>query len=145
VLRSSRYLYVVEAGYADPDSGFLSEGELIHPHLCYTKEKTKKDEIEATTYLPEVFDATMPRYRVRRRLKNYIEYLEGSDWQSETDEDEPTPIALFVRPTKAGLIYCKRAIKRLLEDVWDAEDVRMWFTTVEKIREFGVMGAYGKR
>ena len=75
----------------------------------------------------------MPRYRVRKRLKNYIEYLEDGEWQSETDEDEPNPIAMFVCPTLSDMIYCKRATKRLLEEKWD-EDIRLWFTTADKIK-----------
>jgi hypothetical protein len=81
----------------------------------------------------------MPRYRVRKRLKNYIEYLEDGEWQSETDEDEPNPIAMFVCPNLTDMIYCKRATKRLLEDKWD-EDIRLWFTTTEKIKAHGMTG-----
>jgi hypothetical protein len=132
------YSYTTQADYADPDNGyhFLSESELISPQLCYEKTTETNDDIEATTYLLEVIEPTMPRYRVRKRLKNYIEYLEDSEWQSETDEDEPNPIVMFVCPTLADMIYCKRATKRLLEEKWD-EDIRLWFTTVEKIKAHG--------
>ena len=79
----------------------------------------------------------MPRYRVRKRLKNYIEYLEDGYWQDETDEDEPAPIVMFVCPTLTDLIYCKRATKRLLEDKWGA-DIQMWFTTRETLKQHGL-------
>lgn len=135
------YSYVTGADYADPDNDyhFLSESELIRPQLCHEKTVETKDDVEATTYLLEVIEATMPRYRVRKRLKNYIEYLEDCEWQSETDEDEPNPIVMFVCPTLADMIYCKRATKRLLEEKWD-EDIRMWFTTAEKVRTHGFTG-----
>jgi hypothetical protein len=134
------YSYVTEADYADPDSDyhFLTESELVQPNLCFVKEAETPDDAITTNYLLEVFDATMPRYRVRKRLKNYIEYLDSNDWQSDTDEDEPTPIALFVCATKADLIYCKRATKRLLEDVWDDEDIHMRFAIAEKLKQHGV-------
>lgn len=35
------------------------------------------------------------------------------------------------------MIYCKRATKRLLEDKWD-EDIRLWLTTVEKLKAQGM-------
>lgn len=135
------YTYVTQADYVDPDNGyhFLSESELIRPQLCYEKTIATKDDVEATTYLLEVIEATMPRYRVRKRLKNYIKYLEDGEWQSDTDEDEPNPIVMFVCPSLTDMIYCKRATKRLLEDKWD-EDIRLWFTTIEKIKVQGMTG-----
>ena len=136
-----RYLCVTQADYADPESDyhFLNESELIRPQLCYERTTTTKDDVEATTYLLEVIEPTMPRYQVRKRLKNYIEYLEDGEWQSETDEDEPNPIVLFVCPTLTDMIYCKRATKRLLEEKWD-EDIRLWFTTVEKLKVHTMTG-----
>jgi hypothetical protein len=76
------------------------------------------------------------RPRVRKRLKNYIEYLEDGYWQDETDEDEPNPIVIVICPTLTDMIYCKRAAKRLLEEKW-GEDSWLWFTTVEKVRTSG--------
>jgi hypothetical protein len=138
---SINYSYTLQADYTDPDDGyhFLSESELIGPQLCYEKTTATKDDVLAATYLLEVIEATMPRYRVRKRLKNYIEYLEDGEWQSETDEDEPNPIAMFVCPTLTDMIYCKRATKRLLEEKW-GEDIRMWFTTTEKIKANNMAG-----
>ncbi|HVI69267.1 MAG TPA: replication-relaxation family protein [Magnetospirillaceae bacterium] len=135
------YSYVTQADYADPDDSyhFLSESELIRPQLCYEKTTTTKDDAIAATYLLEVIEPTMPRYRVRKRLKNYIEYLEEGEWQSETDEDEPNPIAMFVCPTLTDMIYCKRATKRLLEEK-EGEDIRLWFTTTEKVKALSVTG-----
>jgi len=135
------YLYVTQADYADPDSDyhFLSESDLISPQLCYEKTTTTRDDVVATTYLLEIIEATMPRYRVRKRLKNYIEYLEDGEWQSETDGDEPNPIVMFICPTLNDMIYCKRATKRLLEEKW-GEDIRLWFTTVEKLKANGMTG-----
>ena len=136
---SSHYTYALQTDYTDPENDyhFLSESEQIQPGLCFEKTVETKNAVTVTTCLVEVVEATMPRYRVRKRLKNYIEYLEDGEWQSETDEDEPNPIAMFVCPTLTDLIYCKRATKRLLEEKW-GEDIRMWFTTVEKLNALGV-------
>jgi hypothetical protein len=110
----------------------------IHPHLIYAKESYGEDTILAS-YTIEVFDPTVPRYTVRRRLKNYVNFLDSEEWQSETNEEKP-PIALFICPTKADMIYCKRATKRLLEDLWETEDIHMRFTMAESVKKQGFGG-----
>ena len=135
------YTYTTQADYADSDNPyhFLNESELISPQLCCDESAETREDVESTTYLLEVIELTMPRYRVRKRLKNYIEYLEEGEWQDSTDEDEPNPIAMFVCPTQADMIYCKRATKRLLGEKW-GDDIRMWFTTIEKLKANGITG-----
>jgi len=135
------YIYTTQADYADPDNTyhFLSESELISPQLCFDETVETKEDIEMTTYLLEVIETTMPRYRVRKRLKNYIEYLEDGEWQASTDEEEPNPIVIFVCPAQTDMIYCKRATKRLLEEKW-GDDIWMWFTTIEKLKANGITG-----
>jgi hypothetical protein len=120
----------IEGGYYE----FLNDTD-IHPHLIYAKENYSEETVVAS-YTVEVFDPTVPRYTVRKRLKNYVNFLDSEEWQSETDEDKP-PIATFVCPTKADMIYCKRATKKLLEDAWDTENIHMRFTTVESIKRHG--------
>lgn len=137
---SVRYFYATQADYLDPESDyhFLSESDLIRPQLVFEKTVETTDDVTGTTRFIEIIEATMPRHRVRKRLKNYIEYLEEGYWQDETDE-ELNPIVMFVCPTLTDLIYCKRATKRLLEDKW-GEDIAMWFTTTEKLKAQGMTG-----
>jgi Replication-relaxation len=72
------YSYETEADYLDPDSDyhFLVESELAHPQLVFLKEEQKTKGIITKNFLLEVFDATMPRYRIKKRLTNYVKYLE---------------------------------------------------------------------
>lgn len=135
------YLYATLADYLDPESDyhFLSESDLIRPQLVFEKTVDTKDDVTGTTRFIEIIEATMPRHRVRKRLKNYIEYLEDGYWQDETSEDEPNPVIMFVCPTLTDLIYSKRATKRLLEEKW-GEDIVMWFTTAEKLKVHGMTG-----
>jgi hypothetical protein len=139
-------LYATQADYLDPESDyhFLSESDLIRPQLVFEKTIETKDDITGTTRFIEIIEATMPRHRVRKRLKNYIEYLEDGYWQDETNEDEPNPIVMFICPTLTDLIYCKRATKRLLEEKWN-EDITMWFTTTERLKRKGWLGRFGKK
>jgi hypothetical protein len=136
------YFHEVESEYSkDGYFHFLIDDELIRPHLCFSKEvyDLADDPRMDEGYVLEVFDATLPRYRVRKRLKSYIEYLDSENWQTETDTDK-LPIALFIYPTKADMIYCKRASKKLLEDAWNTEHIHMRFTTVELVKKHGVLG-----
>lgn len=128
-----QYSYVTQADYADPESGYHSLSEL-GPHLYVGKREPKT----TTNYLIEAFDATLPRYRVRKRLKDYVDYVSGGDWERETDDDKP-PIALLILPTKSELIYAKRRTRKLLEDegIDEDDDIHIRFSTIEKVRQKG--------
>jgi hypothetical protein len=131
---SVSYAYVTEADYANPESDhhFLAE---LKPQLCFVKSTSVGGSVTATTYLLDVFVASSPRYVVRRRLKDYIEYLEGSDWK----EDFATkPIVLIACPTKVDLIYAKRRTRTLLEEMDKSADTHIRFATSEDMKYAGV-------
>ncbi len=135
------YFYETETVYmGDGYFAFLYDTD-IRPHLCYSKQAYDDDGEEVTleSRIVEIFDPTLPRYSMRKRLKDYVKYLDSEDWQSEADEDRP-PVAMFVCSTKADMIYCKRATKKLLGDAWDAKNIHMRFTTVESVKEQGFLG-----
>ena len=143
---SKEYGYETEADFSDPNSGyhFLNDNELIHPHLLYEKQEHKKTGTITTNYLLEVFDATLPRYRIKKRLSNYVEYLDDGEWQSETGDDKP-PIILLVCPLTSDLIYAKRRTRGLLADIQDTDTdeedgLHIRFATVERLRDKGVTG-----
>jgi hypothetical protein len=132
-----RYKYLAEADYLDPDSDyhFLAEHEKLRPDLCIIKQQGQV----TTNYLLEVIDATLPLYRLRFRLKAYVDYLSSYEWEGE----EPQPIILLVFPNLNDLIYAKRRIKKLLLDEYDEaeeipEDIHLRLCTTEKLREHGI-------
>ena len=57
------YTYLTEAVYIDPDHEyhFLAEHETLRPDLCIVKKKGSV----ITNYLLEIFDSTLPRYRLK--------------------------------------------------------------------------------
>jgi hypothetical protein len=128
------YAVVLPADYADPDSeyDFLNE---LKPHLCFIKQNDE----QTTSYLLEVLDPLMPRYAIRKRIKDYVEYLASGDWQDETVYDEP-PVILVACPTIADLIYAKRRAKKEVEDndLSEEEAARIRFATIEKVKQLGV-------
>ncbi len=128
----TRYIFVTAADYINPDKDYVFLTEL-HPHLCFVKQTPRSK----TAYLLEVFDSTTPRYMVKKRLKDYAEYLNSGEWESETEDIEP-PIVLIACPTKADLIYAKRRTRKLLEDLGAGDDIHIRFATLEKLKQQGV-------
>jgi len=131
----TRYARHTQADYADPDSDyhFLVEAEGIEPQLHYAEQR----KASITHYLLEVIDPALPQHRLRKRLKNYVNYMADEDWEGEADEPL---IVRLVLPTTYLLIYAKRAIRKMLEDVWEEDSVNIQITTVEKLKQHGVLG-----
>jgi len=88
-----QYSSVLQADYADPGSDhyFLND---LGPDLCFVKQ----DGDTTKNYLLEVFDATTPRYMVKKRLSDYVNFLDNDEWKRETGDEKP-PIVLFTCPT----------------------------------------------
>lgn len=124
------YSWALPVDYVDPDRSqyFLNE---LRPHLFFTK----RQDNETTNYLLENFEPTLPRYQLRKRLRDYIDYLVDEDWK--IDSDEP-PIVLFVCLNTADLLYVKRRIRTLLEDA-DIDDYAIRVTTAERLKTQGIM------
>lgn len=94
-----RYYYQTEADYLLERSYYHFvldiDDELIHPHLIYCQDKLNKDDKEEKTvesYMLEIFDSTLPRYRMKKRLSDYVKFLddEANAWKEQTDV--PTPL-----------------------------------------------------
>ena len=147
-----RYYYQTEADYLLERSYYHFvldiDDELIRPHLIFCQDKLNKDGKEEKTvesYILEIFDPTLPRYRMKKRLGDYVKFLddEGDEWKEQTDT-EKLPIILFVCPRMSDLIYAKRRTRKLVADAWywedeDAEKPRMRFTTVDKLKQGGLL------
>lgn len=143
-----RFYYQTEADYLLDRSyyHFILESELIQPSLVFCKDRLDEDNKETTieSYILEVFDSTLPRYRMKKRLGDYVKYLddEGSEWQEQTNT-EKLPIVLFVCPRTTDLIYAKRRARKLIADAWEWKDEdearpRIAFTTAEKLKQSDV-------
>lgn len=135
--------YLLERSYYH----FILESELIQPSLVFCKDKLDDEGKEETTlksYIFEIFDPTLPRYRMKKRLGDYVKYLddEAYTWKEQTNT-EKLPIILFVCPRTTDLIYAKRRTRKLIADAWEWKDEeerpRIGFTTVEKLRQSGVL------
>jgi hypothetical protein len=142
----SWYFYETEAEYLeDSYYHFILGAELIKPQLCFQELNYDMGEPYAVQqYLLEIFDPGLPRYRMKKRLSNYVEYLddEGEEWKKE-ERTEKLPIILFVCPRTSDLIYAKRRTRGFLAEIWDEEDGEkptIKFATEDDFKKHGVLG-----
>ncbi len=146
------FFYETEADYLGYGMyHFLAESEFIRPNLCFSKlQDDGWNEPEATeSYVLEVFDAELPQYRLRYRLKQYVTFMdeELGTWEDET-QGEPKPIILLVCARVTDLIYAKRRTRGLVTEIWDRDDEDrpdIRFTTMEKLKEQGIFGEVWER
>jgi len=82
------------------------------------------------------FDNTLPRYRVKKRIKDYVDYLNSGDWEYEMGSG--LPIVLLICPSLAELIYTKRRARTLLDEGQDDEDIHIRVATSEQVKRQGV-------
>ena len=147
---TTRYYYETEADYrSEMRYHFLSESELIHPDLCIAQSEDDTDDnigdpdTTVASCLLEIFDSTLPRYRLRSKLKKYVQYLdEELDVWDEQTYDDPRPTILLVCASLTDLIYAKRRTRGLMAEIWEFEDEKrplIRFTTMEKLKEKGML------
>jgi hypothetical protein len=129
------YEWIPEAEYinADHDYRFLAEHEVLRPNLCIVR-RDEKQEIVGN-YLLEIFDPNLPRYRMRYRLKKYVNYIDDHEWRA----DDSQPVILLVCPSVTELIYAKRATKKLISDAYtDDDEFLIFFTTTQSLKSSGI-------
>ena len=123
----SVYFYETEAEYQqDSFYHFLLDNDCgIKPNLCFNElEYIGHDEpVTKHGYLLEIFDVTLPRYRLKKRLSNYVNYLdqEEATWKEESLNDH-LPIILLVCSRLTDLIYAKRKTRGLIAELWERDD-----------------------
>jgi hypothetical protein len=147
------YYYETEAEYLmEGFYHFLADSEYSHPQLAFAKmtngEDSSAEPKTEKNYLLEIFDPTLPRYHMKKRLNDYVKFCSEEEWEAESDENEPAPTILFVCPRLTDLIYAKRRIRGLLADEWEKDDEdrpKIQFTTTEKLKDKGLLGEIWER
>ena len=125
--------WATENEYANSESLFYFTDMLLglHPHLVFTRKKNNK----MSYYLLEIIPSTLPAYRVRKRIRTYLEFLTECEWIGHI----PTaPEILFVCETKELLIRSKRYAKKLLAEA-EEENIHLNFAQKDNVQKDGVM------
>lgn len=135
---STRYACQTHAQYTLPTSefSFLAKDGEIHPDLCYAKQEGET----AKVYLLELLDATLPRYRAKRRLKNYVDYLDFKfdEWKHLSGTPE-RPTILFICPNVGELLFAKRRTRKQLENIPDRAKIHVKFATIDEVKKSGII------
>jgi hypothetical protein len=131
------YTCILQPDYLSEDSehNFLDE---LKPDACFIKQ----DNDITTNYLFEIVPATTPRYKLKKRIKSYVSFLEESVWESETNEADP-PIIQLAFDKQADLIYAKARVKYELTEIYDDEipsEYIFRFTTQDQIKQARITG-----
>jgi len=95
-----------------------------------------------TYNLLTVFETTLPRYSIRKILRNYFIFYQSSEWENMTGKT--FPIVLFICSTKTDLIYAKRYTKKLMQDYQNPTNLHIKFLTVDEVKKFGIIGEIGE-
>jgi len=106
--------------------------EDLSPQLIFTK-KTKS---EFKQFVLVILDSAQPKYMIKKKMKNYIEFFFTNEWEENTKQTFPT--ILFSCQTLALMIYAKRSMRWLLDDYQNPEEFEAWFATNDDIREHGI-------
>lgn len=140
------YQHVVEAEYrlADCHYRYILDQDLIRPDLCFRHfdyDENKQPIGRPERYLLEIIDISLPHYRVRKKLSNYLKYVADWVWDDEPDVTTP-PTILLVYPRLADLISAKRRVRKYIGNIYDDEHpkVLFMFTTTNSLKEHGVLG-----
>lgn len=91
-----------------------------------------KGEQNTRRYFLDFFDEYTPSWVARQRVRNYLEYIEKTDWDENTD-NTPFPSILFVCPTETMKKHIKLYSKALFEKSYD-EKVSLFLTTKMRIQ-----------
>jgi hypothetical protein len=110
---------------------FLTKLNDHAPDLVYFDKNNKKSYCLVT-----VIDETLPRYRIKRRVKDYLDFYMTGVWERNTNK--PFPVIKIVAPTKEIMIYTKRFIKKVVEDA-QAERFLVELTFAQEVKKNGLL------
>ncbi len=104
----------------------------LKPHAYITQTTV----YEAKEYFVELI-SDQPKERLRQRIKNYLYFYQGMEWQEETGQDFPT--ILLICPSEELLEYIKGYAKRKL---YQFDEIRSTInlTTNAQINQVGITG-----
>lgn len=84
------------------------------------------DDKKVKRYFLEIFDAGMPKYAVKARIEQYLEYYQDNEWESETGLDFPEVHIIYSSPRN------KKIALSILEEIEDLEGLPISFSLTER-------------
>ena len=85
---------------------------------------------ETKRYFLEIIGESTPRFMIRGKINQYVEYFAANTWQDRTNH--PNPIMLFVCPDETFAIFLHKHLLQVLEEEVELE-IDFYLTTKDKI------------
>lgn len=113
---------------------FLKENG-ITADLCFSKKQKGK---KVRYYLLEIIDETLPRYRIRKRIRDYFTFFFSNCW--EDTKGVEFPILLFVAFSKERMIYTKRYLKTIFREYDSPKELNIYVAFVDDVQTESITG-----
>ena len=102
---------------------------------------TKEDKTMKRYFL-EIIDEGTPRFMLRSKIRQYIEYFEENTWQENTGH--PNPKLLFVCPNETIKTFLYKHITQVLGEETE-EEIDFYLTTRETVKDSELQGNIWKK
>ena len=113
---------------------FYTKTDLVsHYYLPYKRPDAYiaiESKRQTKRYFLEIIDEGTPRFMIRSKINQYIEYYQANTWQNRTDH--PNPTMLFVCPEELTKIFLNKYILQMQEEEPEI-DLEFFLTTKDQI------------
>jgi len=113
---------------------FYTKTDLVsHYYLPYKRPDAYiaiESKRQTKRYFLEIIDEGTPRFMIRSKINQYIEYFQANTWQNRTDH--PNPTMLFVCPEELTKIFLNKYILQMQEEEPEI-DLEFFLTTQNQI------------
>ena len=112
---------------------FFTKTDLsTHYYLPYNRPDAyiAKEDKETKRYFLEIIDEGTPRFIIRKKIEQYIEYYDANTWQDKTNHAFPT--ILFLCPNNLVKDFLRRHLSQVMEEEVQAE-IDFYLSTTDKI------------
>lgn len=140
ILVANIYFYLEKQAQTSGDKlHFYTKTDLSkHYYLPYNRPDAYialESKTETKRYFLEIIDEGTPRFMLRSKLAQYIEYFDSNTWQKRTKHKNPS--ILIVCPNESIKAFLQKHIAQVLEE--EAETEINFYTTTKEILETSQM------
>jgi len=101
--------------------------------------KIKRSNSKVIRYFIDLFDPHVPRYALRYRMKQYIEFNDSYEWK-EFAPNAKFPYILLVLPNEQKLRHVRKYVQEQLNESYDVETMQFMLTTFADVLAHGING-----
>ncbi len=117
---------------------FFTKTELAdHTYLPYNRPDAYialKDKKQSKRYFLEIIDEGTPRFMLRKKISQYIEYFDEGIWKNRTLHDNPS--LLFICPNQSIKEFLYKHIAQVLEE--ETSDLQFFLSLKSEIQIEGI-------